>query len=355
MPMTGREATMAFGVLGTNSWGVPTSVTRRVYFESDAGLTSQPAYVDDASFGQTFLGPADVGDFAPIEATLSGQAYYDHADYFLEALAMGSPNAVTVVSSVAANSLVAYQHIIDLAPNTNGRAITLATDKVQYVEEVTSAKVRGFGLSVGQSGVMQKRITIIGGKSTIGSTVNTRSAVATSALAPSLVNRLFRDQGTWYMNAQAAGSLTPGTDTLADVTEGSVEFDRPLSPAMVFGSDQTIEPLDGGFPTARINLRFARARTVSTNSFYAALQAGTVMKGRVTFTGTYINSTTQRAWSMEFPHAEVQGHEFSVSGADQAQPSVTLVLKQASTAPTGFSHTRPFRLTRVTAQSLIAF
>lgn len=353
MPMTGREATMAFGVLGTNSWGVPTSVTRRVYFESDAGLTSQPAYVDDASFGQTFLGPADVGDFAPVEATLSGQAYYDHADYILEAMAMGSPNAVTVLSSVAANSLVAYEHIIDLAPNTNGRAITLATDKVQYVEEVTSVKVSGFGLSVGQSGVMQKRVTVIGNKSTNASAVNTRSTVAASALAPALVNRIFRDQGTWYLNAQAAGSLA-AADVL-QVMEGGIEFDRPLSPAMVFGSDSTIEPLDGGFPSARVTLRFPRATTISTNSFYAALQAGTVMKGRVTFTGTYINSTTQRSWSLEFPHAEVQGHEFSVSGADQAQPSVTLVLKQASSAPTGFSHTRPFRLTRVTAQSLVAF
>ena len=354
MPMTGREATMAFGVLGTNSWGVPTSVTRRVYFESDAGLTSQPAYVDDASFGQAFLGAADVGDFAPVEATLSGQAYYDHADYILEAMAMGSPNAVTVVSSVAANSLVAYQHILDLAPNTNGRGITLATDKVQFVEEVTSAKVRGFALSVGTGGVMQKRISIIGGKSTMASAVNTRSAVSTSALAPSLVNRIFRDQGTWYLNAQAAGSLA-AADVLADVMDATIEFDRPLSPAMVFGSDYTIEPLDGGFPTSRVTMRMARATTVSTNSLYAAMQAGTVMKGRVTFTGGYINSTTQRQWSLEFPHAEVQGHQFSVSGADQAQPDVTLVLKQATAAPTGFSHVRPFRLTRITSQSLVAF
>lgn len=353
MPMTGREATMAIGVLGTNSWGVPTSVTRRVYFDSDAGLTSQPAYVDDAAFGQTFLGPADVGDFAPVEATLSGQAYYDHADYILEALAMGSPNAVTVISSVAANSLVAYEHIIDLAPNTNGRAITLATDKVQYVEEVTSAKVRGFGLSVGTGGVMQKRVNVIGAKSTSSSTVNTRSAVTTSALAPSLVNRIFRDQGTWYLNAQSAGSLA-AADAI-QVMEATFEFDRPLSSAMVFGQDFTVEPLDGGFPSARVTLRFPRATSTSANSLFVAMQQGTVLKGRVSFAGNYINSTTQRGYAIEFPHAEVQGHEFTVSGADQAQPGVTLVLKQAPSAPTGFTHTRPFRLTRTTAQSLIAF
>lgn len=353
MPMTGREATMAFGVLVANSWGVPTSVTRRVYFESDAGLTSQPAYVDDASFGQAFLGPADVGDFAPVEATLSGQAYYDHADYILEAMAMGSPNAVTVVSSVAASSLVAYSHIIDLAPNTNGRAITLATDKVQGVEEITSAKVRGFGLAVGTGGVMTKRVAVMGAKSTMASAVNTRSAVSTSALAPALTNRIMRLQGTWLFNAQAAATLA-ATDAI-EVEDATIEFDRPLSPAQVFGSDYTIEPLDGGFPSARITLGFARARTTSVNSLYVAMQAGTTMKGKVTFTGGYINSTTQRSWALEFPHAEVQQHEFSVTGADQAKPRVTLVLKQATAAPQGFLHARPFRLTRITSQSLVAF
>jgi len=31
------------------------------------------------------------------------------------------------------------------------------------------------------------------------------------------------------------------------------------------------------------------------------------------------------------------------------------VAKQATTAPTGFTHTRPCRLTRITTQSLVAF
>jgi len=354
MPLSGREVTMAFGVLGTNSWGVPTSVTRRVYFESDAGLSSSAAYVDDQSFGQTFMGPADVGDFAPPQATLAGQAYYDHSDYILEAMAMGSPNAVTVVSSQAASSLVAYSHIIDLAPNTNGRAITIATDKVNVVEELTSAKVAGFGFGIGQGGVLSKRVSVLGGKSTIASTVNTRSAVAASAVAPALANRIFRKQGVFRMNTQAAGALGVG-DTL-EVEEVTFEFTRPLAPAAVYGSDYTIEPLDDGFPSATLNVRFPRANTVSVNSFYAAHAAGTPFKASLTCTGGYINSTTQRSFAVEFPHLEpVQVPEHTAQGAGQLKSGMQFVAKQASAAPTGFAHTRPFRLTRVTTQSLVAF
>jgi hypothetical protein len=345
---------MAFGVLGTNSWGVPTSVTRRVYFESDAGMSTPATYVDDVSFGQTFVGPADVGDFAPSTPTWQGQAYYDHADYILEALAMGSPNAVTVVSSQATNSLVAYSHIIDVAPNTNGRAITIATDKVNIVEELTSAKVAGWGLAVGTGGVMMKRISLIGAKSTLASTVNTRSAVAASAVAPALANRVFRAQGVLRLNTQAAGSLSASDNQ--EVEDISLEFTRPLAPATVFAQNYTIEPLDDGFPTVTLSVRYPRANTVSVNSLYAAHQAGTAFKGSWTFTGLNINSTTTRSLALEFPHLEpVQPPDHAAQGAGQLRSAMVFRAKQATAAPTGFSHTRPFRLTRVTSQSLVAF
>lgn len=354
MPLSGREVTMAFGVLAANSWGVPTSVTRRVYFNSDAGLDSRVAYVSDEAFGQTFLGPADVGDFAPIQATLTGQAYYDHADYILEAMAMGSPNAVTVVSSQAASSLVAYQHIIDLAPNTNGRAVTIAVDKVNLVNEVTSAKIAGFALGIGQGGVLTKSFSIIGNKSTMASTVNTRSAVAASAVAPTLTNRIFRAQGTMALNVFAAASLTAAD--AQEFSELSFEFARPLAPDMVFGQAYTIEPLDDGFPSGQISVRFPRANTVTVNSLYAAHQAGTPFKARFTSTGGYINSTTQRSFSLEFPYLEpVQPPENTAQGAGQLRSGMTFVAKQAPSTPTGFLHGRPFRLTRVTSQSLVAF
>lgn len=361
MGVTGREMTMAFGLLGANSWGVPTSVTRRVYFTSDAGITTQRTYVDDPAFGQAFLGPASVGDFIAADVQVSGQDYYDHYLYMLEAVAMGSPNAVTAVSSQgAATSLVAYQHIIDLAPNTDSRGITLASDKVLYVEELTSATVYGFGWTLGTGGVVEKTYRLMGAKSTNSSTVNTRSTVAGSALAPTLTNRVFRQSGTVRLNAQAGAALA-ATDALADVVDATFEFTRQVSGVAVFGQDYIANPLNNGFPTARLTLTFRQATTTSTNSFYAMAQAGTVLKGEVTFSGSigasinYINSATPRGERYEFPYLEVQEHTIPANGAAQLQPTVTLVAKQASSAPTGMTHTTPFRLTRWTSQSLVAF
>ena len=355
MGVTGRQATMAFGILGANSWGVATSVTRRAYFESDAGMTSKPTYVDDQSFGQTYLGPADVGDFEPIDVTLTGQQYYDHWTHWFEAIAMGSPAAASVVSSQAANSLVAYSHVIDLAATNNGRAMTVASDKVQFVEEITSAKCYGFGFGVGTGGVLTSAYKLMGSKSINSSTINTRSTVVASAVAPALSNRIYRNQGTIRMNLQSAAGLA-GSDALADVTDVTFDFTRPLDPALVYGQNYTIEPLDNGFPEARITMRFARATTVSTNSFYAAVQAGVVFKADATFTGTYINSTTQRSFKVEFPHLEPEGtFTFTVAGAEQARPEIVFRAKQATAAPTGMSFTTPFRLTRISVNSTTAF
>lgn len=349
MGVTGREATMAIGILGANSWGVATSVTRRVYFESDAGMTSQVEYVDDQSFGQTFLGPADVGDFQPIDVTMTGQAYYDHFDNWLDALALGSPAAATAISSQgAAGSMVAYRHIIDMAPNTDGRGLTVASDKKLYVEEITSAKCYGISFGVGQGGVITKAYKFLGGKSTNGSTINTRSAVAASPVAPTLANRIMRAQGQVRMNLQSAAALG-ASDVLADVTDFTWDFERPLEPMMTFGANYTAEPLNNGFPSVKFTLNFRQATTVSTNSFYALTQLGTPLKADITFTGAYCNSTDARKLVIEMPHVEPIGPlDFTVRGAEQSKPSMSFQAKLAATSPTGMSVVNPCRFTRVT-------
>ena len=354
MGVTGREGTMAFGVTVANSWGVATSVTRRIYFESDAGMTSKPTYVDDASFGQTFLGPADVGDFEPIDVTLTGQAYYDHWDHWLEALAMGSPAVTAYGSQGAAGSMVSYQHILQLAPNTDGRAATIASDKKLFVEEITSGKIYGFSLGVGNGGVITKSFKVMGSKSTGSSTINTRSAVVASPTAPALSNRIFRNQGVVRMNLQSGAALA-AADALADVTDFTFDFNRPVESAMVFNQAYTAEPLNNGFPTVEMTLNFRQATTVSTNSFYAICQAGTALKGDVTFTGAYINSSDARKYILEFPHLEAQEFTFGVNGAEQAKPTIRLVAKMATTSPTSMAIVNPFKLTRYSICSTAAF
>lgn len=355
MGVTGRQATIAIGITGTGSWGVATSVTRRVYFDSDAGIVTQPQYVDDTAAGQTFMGPADVGDFQPSNPTFSGQHYYDHFDHWLEACAMGSPSVAAVSSQGASNSLVAYQHVIDLAAVTDGRAVTIASDKVLFVDELTSAKVTGFSFTYGTGGVLTKAFTFIGGKSTNSSTINTRSAVTTSAIAPALTRRIFRSQGAVRVNLQSASSLGSG-DVLADLETLAFSFQRPHDTAMVTGLNYTSEPRDNGWPAAEVTFGFRQATTVSTNSFYALAVAGTALKADFTFTGAFINSATARQFKIEIPHLEMRAiPDFSIAGAAQSKPSLRFMCKFAATSPAGMAFVNPFRLTRVTVNSLVPF
>jgi len=354
--VTGREISAAFGIITQNSWSVATSVTYGVYFQSDGGLRPQPVYIDDPSFGQMFTGPADPGDFSAVDVTLPGQLYYDHFTYRLEALAMGSPAATTVVSSVAANSLVAYQHVIDLAPNTNGRAITFCMDKVQLVEELRSAKVVGFNLSVGDGGIMNESFHLVGDYVHEASAINTRSTVTTSAVFPALANRVARRHGTFRMNAQGIAVSLTAADALPTPTEITLTYDRAQDTANVFGQQGIIEPADNAAPTVELAMTFARSNSTEINSVYRAAIAGTAFKGDLTFLGGYINSTTQRTYLFQFPYLEPREPAMPVSGGENVRPTLRFVCKKASTAPTGMTGiTNPFRLTRISINSLAAF
>src|SRR5689334_3825327 len=112
---TGREMKgFAFAKFGTNSWGVAASVTKGARFMSDGGLKFQPTFVEDRSFGETFLGLADYGDVSPVDLTLAGQGRYEDSNYILEALCLGSPAAVTISTS-AAGQTTSWLHVIDPA------------------------------------------------------------------------------------------------------------------------------------------------------------------------------------------------------------------------------------------------
>src|SRR5689334_8287973 len=133
---TGREARMAFAKFAANSWGVAASVTKGAYFQSDGGLTFQPQRVNDDAFGQAFLGDGDLGDVNAPDLTLTGRDRYGDYGYVFEGLAMGSPAAVTISTSANLQT-TSWKHVIDLAPSIDGLGLTLAIDKVLFVDELT--------------------------------------------------------------------------------------------------------------------------------------------------------------------------------------------------------------------------
>lgn len=349
--LTSREVRIAFAKFGANSWGVAASVTKGAYFQSDGGLTFAPQRVNDDAFGQAFLGDGDLGDVNAPDITWTQRDRFNDYGYVFEALAMGSPAAVTISTS-ANGQVTSWQHVIDLAPNIDGLGGTAAIDKVLFVDELTSFKVKGFSLQPGDGGVMDKSFKVLGSKSTNISSTNTRSTVG-GAVFPDLANRVFRKHGTFRINKQGASGL--GSSDAVAIENFSMDFERPQDAPHVFGQDFVYEPADQGFPTIKVSVTFPRMNTVSANSMYQALRDDPQFKADMTFAGAYINSTDRYTEKYEYPALELDEWTAAVTGANQVKPTATFMAKMAATSPTGMAFVNPFRLTRIMTNSLVAF
>lgn len=346
-----RQTKVAFAKFAANSWGVAASVTNGAYFKSDGGLKFEPAIVSDEAFGQTFLGTTETGDVKAPDITLDQQARYDDKSYIWQALAMGSPNAVTIATS-AAGQTTSWQHILDLADVIDGLGLTLAIDKVQYVTELTSAKIHGFTLKNGQGGIMDMGFKALGTKPTIQSSVNINSTVA-GATFPALSNRVFRKHGVFRLNLQSASALAAGD--AVKIESFDYTFDRPQDVPQVFGQDFIDEPADNNFPTLMLTVVYPRMNTVSSNSLYAALRDATALKADMTFLGAFINSTDQYKQLYQWPNLQLETFEDLLTGGQQVKPKVVFKAKLATSSPAGMPFVRPMRVTRTQTNSLIAF
>lgn len=353
--VTGREMkAVAFAKCGTNSWNVAASVTKGARFLSDGNLRHQPTFVEDRSFGEQWLGPSEQGDIQPPDLTFEGDARFEDHNYILEALCMGSPATVAISTSVAGQT-TSWLHEIDLAPSIDGLCATLAMDRKLYVDELVSGKIFGFGESVGDGGIIRQRFRVLGSQVTPISSVNTNSTVY-GASFPSLGGKIFRYQGTFRLNAQAGGALGAG-DAIPSAEALDFTFERPQDRSHGYGSNVIMEPGDNEFPDVMFRVTFARMNTITANSLAIEIRtAGSALKADWTYLGTFINSTDRRTKLFQFPYVELQEFQTPTSGAAQVKPVALFRAKLPTSAPTGMTGvTKPFRLTRIMANSAHAF
>ncbi len=349
--VSGRELIAAYSQ--TNTWRQPATVTTQIMIGSTEGLDDMPQVVDDESFNQVFLGSGEIADRNPITQEITMQARFEQMDKWF-AGACGSVAAPVVVSSQAANSLVAAQHVITLAPEI-GDMFSLAImmgQPEQYILEVPSFKIRGFNMRVGENGRIQVSFPIVGNRATYDSTVNINSAVA-SAVQAQLGNRMFRRFTRVRLNRDSAGALG-ATDEVNDLKDWEWNYERPMAQDFVANADTIYEPDDDGTLTSTLRMNFARMNTRTANSLALAFAVGNRFKGDMRTLGPFINSTTQREILFEMPNLEVR--EFAAPGAGHGQlrPSVLFGMKLASAAPTGMSGlTNPFRITLTNGNSVV--
>jgi hypothetical protein len=349
--VTGRQVDIAFAKFALNSWGVAASVTKGAYFSSDGGLKLAPTIIDDDAFGQIFVEESEVGDIEPPDLSLPAQARFNDNLYIFDALCMGSPNTPTLSSS-ATGQTTSWKHIIDLADVIDGLGITLAIDKVLYVEELTSAKVYGFDEGDGDGGKVLTTYKLLGAKPTNISSVNTNSTVA-GANWPALGNRVMRKHATLRMN-KAIGSSLAAVDVVKYETV-KYAFTRPQDRVHIGGQDYVDEPADAGFPEFTFEVTYPRMNTTAANSLFASLKAGDTFKADLTYAGAYINSVDQYTRKFEWAALKLTGHETLLAGANQIKPKATFKAYMATTTPTNMTFIRPMRLTRIMTNSVIAF
>ncbi len=307
--VNGRDVRVAFATAAT--WGTAASVTKQINLKSLEGFDAKPGIVTDESFNQTFVGQGEVGDYAPSTPELRMDLRYDGAGPVLIAAACGSSSAPTVVSSQAASSLVAYQHVITQAGDLT-KFFTFAADvggqagATYYVLELPSAKPKGFTISVGDNGKMQLSVPLVANKAVYNSAINTNSTVVS----------------------------------------------RPLSEdGYVFGQDAITEALDDGFAEFGVDLTFPQMTSANANSLLVAWPAGTHLKGDMDFLGNYINSTSRYEMKFEMPAIQITEWSAAVTGHAQIRPVAKGAMRQATTAPTGMAFTTPMRITIVNMNS----
>lgn len=351
--MTGRSMKLAFSKFALNSWGIAASVTKGIYFESDGGMQYKPAMITDNAFNQAFIGSADPGLITAPELSLTGRDRYDDNQYVWEALAMGSP-AATVISTSVGGQTTSWTHQFDLADAIDGLGATLAIDKVHYVDELTSLKVHGFEVADDSNGAMNQTFKVVGNQPTNISSININSTLA-AASYPALSNRVIQQQGTFRMNVNGAAALASGDTIKAETIK--LMFDRPQDSPHVYGQNFVDEPADNGWPVITLEISHPRMTSQVANSLYAGLRSATAFKADWTFLGAFINSTDQYKKLYQFPYLQLleDGFIAQTVGANQVKPVSKWAARLAPTSPAGMAFVRPFRLTRISTASAVAF
>lgn len=345
--VTGRKVNAAWA--RSSTWGTPASVTRQILLLSTDGLDDNPALVTDEAFGLQFLAEADVGERDPITTELQVQGRYEDIDSWIAAACGSAANPTAISSQGAANSLVAYSHVITLA-NELWPFYTLAADLTQYVHEIPTFKIRGFTMRVGENGRILFNFPIVGNRATYDSTVNINSTVG-GARAAAQGQRMFRQQGQFRLNVQSAGALG-ATDVISILKEFELSVMRPLAQDdHVVGLDYIIEPDDDGAAEFGLKLTYPRMATISAQSIALAFGAGRAMKGDLVFTGNFINSTTKRSMTFEFPDAQYWAYTAPVTGYQQARPQAELRFAKSASSPAGMAFVQPIRITIVNTNS----
>lgn len=332
--ITGRE--LIVGLKKATTWHTPVACGAGdgLLVLSDGIKATVPMELDDSA-GQEWISQADPG-LKDIKVTPEAYMRYEGFETAL-ALIMGIAGA-----PVQQEATAAYLHTLRLASNIFGKFATLAALKLtNKVWELPSIKLHGFKITSEMN--KPAKISFEGIADTLdrGSAVNTTVTIA-SVTIPDAVNRLFMDKNTVVrVNDQSGAAL----DDTMKIYPSSIEFSfsRPMDSEPVAGQDGVDEPMDNGFPTAMLTMKFPRYNAAN-DAFFTDWDNFTSKKMDITFTGKAIEGAYNYQHKLIMPHLKVDNPEAPVSGPGKIPFSLTFQVLAASSAPTGMAYADPFWL-----------
>jgi hypothetical protein len=346
MGVDSGQVKVGINIATSGSWGTGAAVATAVgagdghYVRDDLGVQLKQVKVNDDSQAQHFIGNVQVSRTEAIDAMVP--LYLHYMDAFLNplwALAFGTGGTAPTQLSTS----TAYTNTFEPATNKTGRYASIVRDKVQMVSEVPGAKFKGFTLRSGDNGRLEVDFKFIGDTEKSDSTINTATQI--SALTfPSLGYRAFFSDLVFRANDQAGGALA-GSDALK-ITNIVVEYDQPLDTKFVGGQRVLIEPEENGFPSASIDVTFARYDAAS-HAFFAGHRDNSRYKIDITITGPAIGGlATNYALLLQFPNCSALPLDAKIPGQrKQVEPKIKFTALSTTAAPTGMTGvTKPVRL-----------
>jgi hypothetical protein len=290
---------------------------------------------------------ASVGDY--VQVTISGTTYSrkitsltanDTVHWLVATPTVSAGDAYSVSQGIAT-------HVYDYAPNTNGLFFTMVreTGDVGY-EECPSVKVTGMTFSGGHGAQMQYNFDMQGDDLKWDSAVNDSTTFA-NVTWPFQGNRILWEHLSAgdgiRINTQGGAALGSG-DVITPLSL-ELSFNRPMSGDYGQGSTYHLINEPGQDDRAVGQLKMLMPRMNST-TYWTEWAANTRKKASMHFQGNLISGGVYRSHKIELPHLKYNKVEGAESQGKMQQP-LTFDILAASTLPTGFSTTKPLRLTTV--------
>ena len=236
----------------------------------------------------------------------------------------------------------AYTHTFQFADGIVGLFATVALEMPGKIWEIASAKPMEWTLKSSGKGFVESSLKMRGNTLIDSSAVNTNTQMdALTYDDRGSMGRVTFKQQKVYLNGESVATDVLSTTALnamgVEVSMKRTGFDGVV-PA---GASSILEPAEGGYPDWRVKLDFAHFDAANA-AYLATAIAETTQKLAVRYTGLVLAGAAAAYHEITIYFPRMRMLMPKADYAEIVKNGVELVAEEASAAPTGMTHTRPY-------------